>query len=83
VTGYVISKDFPSSDGQAVTVAPFFATTPNTSSIAIGPERSTPVLHHAKTWRERRHAVAVLHAGGWHRHGWRVENARRYREAGQ
>lgn len=83
MTGYVISKDVATSDGETDKVSALFATTTQPSGFVVGPFHVTPILHHAKAWRERRRAVAVLHANGWHRHGWRVENARRYREAVQ
>lgn len=81
MTGYVISKDWaPSPLNESVTI---FATTDEAAIGNRSPAHWTPIRHHAKAWRERRRAVAVLHANGWHRHGWRVENARRYREAVQ
>jgi hypothetical protein len=68
MTGYVISREFGS-----VSV---FATTHEGQN---EPEHYTPILHFALAYRHRHQAARAMHAGGWHRHGWRVEPARRYR----
>jgi hypothetical protein len=74
MSGYVISKDWAHAPLEgAVTV---FATT---TDGAGSPAHWSPVLHFARTFQERRQARRVLHAGGWHRAGWRIEPARRYR----
>ncbi len=68
MTGYVISRDVA---GGSV-----FATT---TEGRPEPAHYTPVLHFALQFKQRDQAARALHAGGWQRAGWRVENARRYR----
>lgn len=75
MTGYVISKDceYSTVEGRPRTI--FTTTTEGAGT----PAHWTPVLHFALQFRYRQQAARALHAGGWHRSGWRVENARRYR----
>lgn len=70
MTGYVISRD------RADATTEFVAT--------VGAYPITVAsLADAKAFADRRAAVRLLHREGLHLVGWRVENARRYREAVQ